>query len=112
VIETGLNPRPPRGAAGEIGTFQVMPATARAMAERCGVKGNPANEAVSAKLAYCYVELVHGLSGGDWYATVAAYNAGPSAIIRVKRYGMLPSVTANYLYKFNRLMERTNACRK
>lgn len=110
-IESGLNARAPRGAAGEVGMFQILPSNLAWLAKRCLVTGNPRREAVNAQLAYCYVEYLYEQAGGDTSATVAAYNAGPRAIQLVQGYRPLPGVTANYLVKFNRLMGRISACR-
>lgn len=105
-IETGLTTGR-RGAAGEVGLFQVMPATAAEAAARCKITGKWSNTQVNAKIAYCYYESLYLQSGFDVTAAVAAYNYGPKAIAKAQRYEELPKVTANYLVKFNRLKERT-----
>lgn len=107
LIESGLTRGRP-GAAGEIGMFQVMPATAAWAAKQCKIDGAWHLPSVNAKLAYCYFEYQYVDSGFDLYAALAAYNAGPRAILWVKQYKSLPKVTANYLVKFNRLMTRTS----
>lgn len=106
VIESRLTSGRP-GAAGEVGMFQIMPATAAWAAKECGIVGDYANRKVNAKLAYCYFDHLYKQSGFDRDAAVAAYNAGPKAIRWVHEYGTLPKVTANYLWKYNRLMGRT-----
>jgi hypothetical protein len=111
-IESGLQPNVARGAAGEIGMFQILPSNFAWLAKRCDVTGNPRREAVNARLAYCYLEYLHELSGGDLDATIAAYNAGPSVIEKLQRHRPIPGGTANYLVKFNRLRKGTQACSK
>lgn len=109
VIESGLT-RGRRGAAGEVGTFQLMPATAAWAAQHCGIRGEWTRPGVNARLAYCYYNDLLLQAGGDMQAAVAAYNYGPKAIRIVREYGTLPKITANYLVKHIRLRER--ACGK
>lgn len=109
-IESGLSAKAPRGAAGEVGMFQIMPANIPWLSKLCGVRGHPRDEAVNAQLAYCLISHLYQLTDGDLDATVAAYNAGPRIIPRVLRYQQLPPVTSSYLWRFNRLLRRVQAC--
>jgi soluble lytic murein transglycosylase-like protein len=110
-IESGLQANVRRGAAGEIGMFQMLPSNVPWLKKRCGVTGDPRDEAVSAQLAYCYLEHLYELSGGDIIATVAAYNAGPSAITKLRNKQRLPQITAEYLRRYKHLREKAHACR-
>lgn len=108
ILETGLNPHPAHGAAGEVGTFQVLPSNLPWLAERCGIRGDPENVVVNAKLAACLLDSYLQQSDGDIGAAVAAYNAGPRAIKLVRDYKPLPRVTSYYLWRFQRMRERTS----
>jgi hypothetical protein len=86
--ESGLNPFPKRGAAGEIGPFQLMPDTAR----RLGI-GDPFNPEQNAAGG---IKLLHQLFAkfGNWQKAIAAYNEGPR---NVSRYGISASELARYV---------------
>ena len=73
-IESGFDPLA-KGAAGEIGLMQVMPATARML----GFRGNDtelADPAVNIALGVQYLAKSYQLAGGDLCTTVMKYRAG------------------------------------
>lgn len=70
--ESGLNATPPDGAAGEIGTFQVMPANITAAGYTANQARDPTTNANIAgnMLASLYDKY------GSWSAALSAYNTG------------------------------------
>lgn len=70
--ESGLNATPPDGAAGEIGTFQVMPANIAAAGYTASQARDPTTNANIAgnMLASLYDKY------GSWTAALSAYNTG------------------------------------
>ena len=63
----------PTGAAGEIGVFQLMPATAAAL----GV--NPYDVSQNIRGGVAYLKAMFA-AFGDWCLAVAAYNCGPRCV--------------------------------
>jgi len=99
-LESRLTLNPANGPDGEIGMFQLMPATAA----ECGVTAEQLRDPVyNLRAASCYYEQMLGYSSMDVMAAVAGYNGGYRAAMIVRRYGNLSSVTANYIWKFYRL---------
>ena len=84
--ESGLNPNVGDGGSGEIGLFQVKPATALDM----GVTDlRDLDENIRAGVAY----LAWNFSRyGDWNQALTAYNGGPGNVDR----GTISSAAANY----------------
>jgi soluble lytic murein transglycosylase-like protein len=77
--ESGMNPNVPNGAAGEIGVFQLMPATAAGL----GVNPSDLNQNVTggvSLLASLYNQF------GNWSDALAAYNAGPTHLAAGQSY--------------------------
>lgn len=94
--ESGMNQNVPNGAAGEIGMYQLMPATAAQL----GVNPSVEQENIQGGIAYLaqmYAEF------DDWAAAVAAYNDGPGNIANdIAAYGpnwlaMVPESTQAYV---------------
>ena len=74
------------GSSGEIGVFQLMPATAAQL----GVDPTDPEENVQGGITYLqqlYAQF------GNWPAAVAAFNAGPGNVAR----GTIPSSTVGYV---------------
>jgi|GEM_PF-2029268 len=100
--ESAFNPRA-RGASGERGLFQLMPATARSLGLRPDERIQPVR---SAHAAASYLRYLHKRFG-DWPLALAAYNAGESRVAReLKRRAAddfasiahhLPAVTRFYV---------------
>lgn len=74
--ESGYN-QAARGAAGEVGVYQLMPATARDL----GV--NPADEAQNIQGGISYLRQLYS-QFGSWLKALAAYNGGPTAMAQGK----------------------------
>lgn len=116
--ESGFNPGPPRGSAGEIGPFQILPQTADylkslrtapevvRLADPYSIEGNAA-------LGIYYLRMNLDRFGDMWKA-VAAYNAGPTRVAElVRKYGdgyfqNLPRQTQQYVSNVQRLYARLN----
>ena len=89
--ETGMDPRA-RGAAGEIGMFQIMPNTARHWAERTG-NPMPTEEELFAVELNTRIAAWYLRQGLDRFAhqaeplpyALAYYNAGPSRALQWER---------------------------
>ncbi len=111
--ESGFNPGVPRGGRGEIGPFQIIPATAEyvrnlpnapdavRMADVYSIEGNAA-------IGIFYLStLLHQFQ--DKWKAVAAYNAGPTRVANlIKRYGEgyfqnLPPTTQTYVQRVQRI---------
>ena len=73
-IESKFDPDA-RGAAGEVGLMQVMPATARLLGFR-GSSEELANPATNIPLGVRYLAQAYQLAGGDLCTTVMKYRAG------------------------------------
>jgi len=75
-----------RSPAGAIGLMQLMPTTARAVADRNGLSypGPRAlrDPAVNVALGVAHLAELEQRFSGDWVAVAAAYNAGPGAATR------------------------------
>jgi soluble lytic murein transglycosylase-like protein len=74
------------GSSGEIGIFQLMPATAAQL----GVDPTDANQNIQGGVSYLaqlYAQF------GDWKSAIAAYNAGPGRVAS----GNIPSSTQGYV---------------
>ena len=72
--ESGIN-QGARGAAGEVGVFQLMPGTASEL----GV--NPYNETENIEGGIAYLSRLYR-QFGDWTKALAAYNGGPGNMAR------------------------------
>lgn len=114
--ESSFNPEPPRGSAGEVGPFQVLPSTANWLR---GLPSSP--DAVrSADITTVEGNAIIGIyylaqqvaRFGDLWRAVAAYNAGPTRVADlIKRYGdgyfeRLPSTTQRYVQSVRRLYDQ------
>jgi soluble lytic murein transglycosylase-like protein len=82
--ESGFN-QAARGAAGEVGVFQLMPATASGL----GVNPYSTSENIQGGVSYL-AQLYRQF--GDWTKALAAYNGGPTAMAQ----GKTPSVSWTY----------------
>jgi soluble lytic murein transglycosylase-like protein len=83
--ESGLNPEA-IGSKGEIGIFQLMPATAASL----GV--DPTNWQENIRGGIAYLASLFG-QFGSWDQALAAYNAGPGRVSR----GQVPASTQSYV---------------
>lgn len=83
--ESSLNPYA-RGAAGEVGLFQLMPATAAEL----GVDPYNVQQNIAGGLSYLRQQYDRF---GSWDLALAAYNAGPSRVAS----GSIPSSTRSYV---------------
>ena len=97
-VESGLNPNVPNGAAGEVGMFQLMPATAAQL----GVNPYDPTQNIQGGISYLSQLLAEF---GDPAKAVAAYNCGPGCVsAAVANYGTnwmagIPSSTQSYVSK-------------
>ena len=82
--ESGIN-QGARGAAGEVGVFQLMPGTASDL----GV--NPYNETENIEGGISYLAQLYR-QFGDWTKALAAYNGGPGNMAR----GTTPAESWDY----------------
>lgn len=91
-IESGYN-QAARSRSGAIGYGQLMPATAR------GLGVDPTDPESNLRGAARYLNQMYK-QFGDWDLAVAAYNAGPNAVLR---HGGIPPYeeTRNHVRKFN-----------
>lgn len=83
--ESGFN-QGARGAAGEIGVFQLMPATA------AGLGVDPYDLRQNIRGGVLYLSQMLNRYGGDTQMALAAYNAGPGNVDR----GTVPSSSWEY----------------
>ena len=75
-----------RGAAGEVGLFQLMPGTAQEL----GVNPYDTGQNIAGGVTYLRQQYDRF---GDWGLALAAYNAGPSRVAR----GSIPASTQGYV---------------
>lgn len=88
-----------RGSSGEIGVFQLMPATAGGL----GVDPFKLDQNIVGGITYLSQQFS---KFGNWDEALAAYNAGPGKVTR----GTIPSSTHNYVNEvFARLPKFTTA---
>jgi soluble lytic murein transglycosylase-like protein len=84
-LESRFDPNA-RGPAGSIGLMQLQPATARAVAQRYGVKWRGEqtlrDPETNARLGLAYLAELHARFGRSDYA-IAAYNIGPGNLRRL-----------------------------
>lgn len=87
--ESGFDPFA-RSSAGAIGLLQLMPATAKAMATKVGLKGYSTTKltdpAVNLRLGVAYLRDLERIWGGEPALILANYNAGPSATLRWRNF--------------------------
>lgn len=100
--ESGFN-RYARSGAGAIGLMQVMPATAREVAEKLDMAGfsmsQMTNPLTNLKIGMAYLAQQAERYNGDMTAAMVAYNGGPSRGDRYAKQGWaasLPTETRNY----------------
>lgn len=84
IIESAYNPKA-KGARGAGGLWQFMPGTAKVL----GLKKNAYYDAkhdvfASTQAALDYLDTLNKTFDGDWYQTLAAYNAGAGTVQRAK----------------------------
>jgi len=83
-------------SAGALGIMQLMPATAREMAERlhlpCPADADLMDPRLNILLGTYYLRLLKDSFSSDPYLYLAAYNAGPGSVRRwMKKAPLLPS---------------------
>ena len=86
-IESSLN-QDARGAAGEVGVFQLMPGTAKEL----GVNAAILAENIDGGIRYLSQQFARF---GTWDQALAAYNAGASRVVA----GNIPTSTQAYVRK-------------
>ena len=86
-VESHYDPQA-RSRAKAMGIMQLMPATARDM----GV--STADPAANIRGGTAYLRLLLNRFDGDVVRTVAAYNAGPAAVVRAKGIPRFPETVA------------------
>lgn len=92
--ETNLNESPENGTAGEVGTWQVLPSTAKPyLREGESLK----NLKTNVRVASAYLKDMLRLADNDILLALAAYNSGPKAIKRLRNSRYIPGTTANYV---------------
>lgn len=84
--ESGFN-QGARGAAGEVGVFQLLPSTA------AGLGVNPYDLSQNIAGGIAYISQMLAQFGGNVAMAVAAYNAGPGAVSS----GRIPASTQSYV---------------
>lgn len=81
--ESEFNPAA-RSRANAYGLMQILPSTGRMLGRKDGMRAVPAsllmNPSVSIKLGTQYLRGQLDSWDGDWYRTLAAYNAGPGRV--------------------------------
>lgn len=97
IQESGLN-QAAQGSSGEIGIFQLMPATAASL----GVDPNDLQQNIEGGMRYLSQQLAR--FGGDIAKALAAYNWGPERVARAAAAGgdwlaRAPASTQNYVRK-------------
>jgi soluble lytic murein transglycosylase-like protein len=99
IRESGANPNAPDGSSGEIGIFQIMPATGAGLGYSVAQLRDPAQN-IEAGIKYLYQLLARF---GDVGEALAAYNWGPTKFAQaLANYGSdwffhIPSSTQNYV---------------
>jgi membrane-bound lytic murein transglycosylase D len=109
VIESHLKPRIV-SSAGAVGTWQLMPVTARYFKLKVTAKYDERTNVYKSTVAAAkYLDYLHDIYG-DWLLVVAAYNGGPGTVNKaIKRSGsrnfwklqnFLPAETRGHVKKF------------
>lgn len=99
-IESSLNANPPDGQAGEIGTFQVEPATGAQYGFSVAQLRDPAQNILA---GVTILAALLSAFGGDPISAVAAYNCGQGCVQHAQaNYGSawfsrIPSSTQSYV---------------
>ncbi len=88
-----------RGASGERGLMQLMPATARMM----GARGNLYNPRVNMRAGTKYLHWCYRRARGNVAATIGCYNRGPGLMWSWKKN----RITRRYVGKVHRYMRRS-----
>lgn len=114
---------PSRSSKGAIGVAQVMPKTAKYIAQRKNIKWDAHrykhDPAYNRKLGFLYFDYLFNSFKGDLNKTYAAYNAGPTRLRKtIKEHGdqwlsHMPPETRAYVRKnmrqFSKIYSGTNA---
>jgi membrane-bound lytic murein transglycosylase D len=109
VVESELNTKA-RSRVGAVGTWQLMPQTARILSLKVSSKYDERKHLYKSTVAAArYLNDLHD-QFGDWLLVIAAYNAGPGNVLKaIKRSGsrdfwklqyFLPAETRGHVKKF------------
>jgi soluble lytic murein transglycosylase len=103
--ESSFNPDA-RGLAGEIGLMQIMPSTAKEIAERLKIKWrgpktlqDPVN---NIRIGTAYVSQLRDFFGNNPLRYVAAYNVGPGKLLKIenKKKNDIPKFYSSKVFKY------------
>lgn len=101
--ESSFNPEA-RGLAGEVGLMQIMPSTAKEIAERLKIRWrgpktllDPVN---NIRIGTAYVSQLRGFFENKPYRYMAAYNVGPGKILRIENSKDVPKFYSTKVMKY------------
>lgn len=86
-----------RSPAGARGLMQLMPATAKGLAQRLGERPRPSDPGFNVRAGSLYLAQMLRRYDGDVRLALAAYNAGPGNVDRWHARGGLPEVSVAYV---------------
>ncbi len=101
--ESSFNPEA-RGLAGEVGLMQLMPSTAKEIAERLKIKWrgpktllDPIN---NIRIGTAYISQLRGFFGNKPNRYISAYNAGPGKILKIENVKNVPKLYLTKVLKY------------
>lgn len=103
-VESGGDPKA-KGAQGEIGCMQILPATLRFIEEKFGFRGDSENCFYNMQVGTKYLAYLRDTHKFKYvYQTLAAYNIGPGNVMEYPRK-KLPAESMNYLERIQTTIE-------
>lgn len=99
-VESKFNARA-RGPGGTQGLMQLMPATARELADRLGERSRPLDPGFNVRAGSLYLARMIRRFGGDTNLGLAAYHGGPGHVLKWQKAGKrgVPEGSRKYVEK-------------
>lgn len=101
--ESSFNPEA-RGLAGEVGLMQIMPSTAKEIAERLKIRWRGPktllDPIVNIRIGTAYVSQLRGFFDKKPYRYISAYNIGPGKILKIENKKDVPKFYSTKVLKY------------